>query len=1585
MKAVHARCASARFPRRPSLLWLGLLAMPALVANAGDPRDIAFDCPCRAEWTAGGPGQLGALTLTFGVRSFRTTDSGPLRLTANRSARSFALGGAAESEALAVRSVPAMAVLTGERYTLRVERPESGQPIAVWLFEQAGQRPASAVVGASFWYMHEILVLWPLAGQSGDRIRFVDILTDTDGDGVGDVNEAAAGTSPTNPESRPGESVIDLLALYNDGFRLALDGYPYTQLHHVTALTSAVYRDSGTNLRLRLIGAREIALDASGVADPERVSELLEEHGADLFIRFHMGGTEMGCPSGVGGCATIGSLFRRGYWWGDEIARSVCRGTHSALCAAHELGHNLGLVHSARQGEASGAFRWSRGHYVGDEWGTIMSYGRKVLGGVFSDPRADCNGTACGTPVDVPGGAHAVRSLDLVRFQVAARRAPKPDSDGDGIVDVADALPDDPSEWVDLDGDGIGDVADPDDDNDGVSDADDAFPFDASEWEDADQDGIGDNADEEVLDLSPFRDAALRSAVERALGMEPGAPIGPGDLETLETLAARRAGIRDLTGLETAVNLESVNLFNNEVADVSPLADLPRLSELRLERNRISDLAPLTRMAGLRHLWVNYNPVSDLSPLEELSQLESLFVGTSPGDEDHDFPDLSPLARLTNLRTLFAANVGLADLSFLSGLQELRWLRIPDNPAADLSPLRELRRLWSLDVSGTGVSDLLPLIEHRLGSLDVSRTRVTPKEVLALPGSRELLSLSMRDLGIDDLSWLAEFSRLQGLGLSHNRVRDLSALGDMSELLWVDLRYNELTDVGQLGGLPKLTEVSLDGNRISDVSPLARLSKVIHLGLSENEVSDIGPLARRSLWDLERGYPPALRLYDNPLNPASREKHIPMLESWGVSVYASESSVPNSGVQVPFADPVLRALVAQARAGAWTRVDDPITRESLDWLSHLYAFNAGVSDLAGLDAAGNLVYVFLGSNLVSDLTPLTALEELEGLDLGNNLVSDIGPLVKNPAIGEDDWITLTGNPLSEESLNVHVPELLERGVQVAVDSVRLLLSPDTRAATFDTTGYFEATLGRNARIALANDASGGLDAELVDGELRVSLSPTATPAATVKVTGTAGDGTTETLDFHLSLRQVVALLPSAARAAYHGFVRVINHSSKPGRVAIHAVDDRGRWYGPVTLTIGADATVHFNSEDLEHGNAAKGLSGGIGPGSGDWRLDLGSNLDIEALGYARTADGFVTALHDLVPRTGANHAVPFLNPGSNSAQVSRLRLVNHGDARAEVSVTGVDDQGRSPGGTVRFTLAAAAARTLTAAELETGEGVSGALGDGAGKWRLQVESPRSVWTMSLLGSPTGHLTNLSGGPVPVVSGAHLVPLFPAAADSAGRQGFVRVINREARGGTVTVTAVDDSGLHHGSVTLAVGAHAAAPFNSHDLEHGNADKGLTGGVGAGTGDWRLAVTADVAIDVFAYIRHADGFVTSMHDAAPEADTRHRIAILNPGSNRAQVSSLRLINPGDASARVTISGWDDHGTSPGGPVRLTVPARAARSYTAAQLEEGAPGLSGALGDGVGKWRLAVTSDRPISAMSLLTSPTGHLTNLSTAPLR
>ena len=467
----------------------------------------------------------------------------------------------------------------------------------------------------------------------------------------------------------------------------------------------------------------------------------------------------------------------------------------------------------------------------------------------------------------------------------------------------------------------------------------------------------------------------------------------------------------------------------------------------------------------------------------------------------------------------------------------------------------------------------------------------------------------------------------------------------------------------------------------------------------------------------------------------------------------------------------------------------------------------------------------------------------------------------------------------------------------------------------------------------------------------------------------------------------VPLLPPAGDAmGRQGFVRVINHSAEAGEVALTAFDDAGNEHGPVTLAIGAGASKHFNTMDLESGNEAKGLSGGVGMGEGSWRLEVESALDAEAIGYIRHADGFLTAMNSVLPmRDGMPWAATF-NPASNNRQASRLRLFNTGDAAADVRIVGIDDAGRSPGGAVSLSLAAGAASVHGAGALESGSGLEGALGDGKGKWRLAVEAPPGIAAMSLMESPSGQLTNLSTAPAHRHGDALVVPLFLSAGDVRMRQGFVRVINRSEEAGTVSIQASDDSAWTYDPVTLSIGAGAAAHFNSDDLELGNAAKGLEGSTGpASAGNWWLALSSDLDIEALAYVRHADGFLTSMHDVAPKRGGVHRVATFNPASNQRQASLLRIVNLGAEPAEVTVKGIDGSGATPEATVKVEVPPGRSLTLDAKTLEEGGDTTEGALGDGASKWRLQITSEQPILVMSLMQSPTGHLTNLSARPMR
>ena len=470
----------------------------------------------------------------------------------------------------------------------------------------------------------------------------------------------------------------------------------------------------------------------------------------------------------------------------------------------------------------------------------------------------------------------------------------------------------------------------------------------------------------------------------------------------------------------------------------------------------------------------------------------------------------------------------------------------------------------------------------------------------------------------------------------------------------------------------------------------------------------------------------------------------------------------------------------------------------------------------------------------------------------------------------------------------------------------------------------------------------------------------------------------------LACGHTVPLAVPASDPVLQSFVRVVNPSRTSGVVALTGYDDTGRRFGPVALSIGAGRTVHLNSSDLEAGNADKGLPEGLGDGTGNWRLALQSSLDLDVLAYMRSKDGFLTAMHDLVPQEGNRHLVATFNPASNYRQVSSLRLINLSGQSAAVTIEGVDDAGQSPGRAIQLSIPPHAARTPTAEELEKGgNGLSGALGDGTGKWRLTVTSDQPIGVMSLLRSPTRHLSNLSTAPA-AGGPSREVPLFPPASHPS-RQGFVRIRNRSGADGTVRIEAVDEDGVRQGPVELSISARSTVHFNSEDLEIGNPDKGLPEGVGSGRGAWRLSFSSDLDIDALAYIRAKGGFLTSMHDLVAQADGKHQIPTFNPGSNFRQVSQLRLMNSSARDIEVVIRGVDDQG-SRSGTVRASVPADGVRTITAEQLESGVgDGLSGGLGDGAGKWTLTASADQAFRAMNLMESPTGHLANLSTNPLQ
>ena len=74
----------------------------------------------------------------------------------------------------------------------------------------------------------------------------------------------------------------------------------------------------------------------------------------------------------------------------------------------------------------------------------------------------------------------------------------------------------------------------------------------------------------------------------------------------------------------------------------------------------------------------------------------------------------------------------------------------------------------------------------------------------------------------------------------------------------------------------------------------------------------------------------------------------------------------------------------------------------------------------------------LNYNLIADISPLAGLTQLRYLELEGNSITDISPLVANTGL-EGGYVYVRENPLSDASINTHIPALQSRWVTVKFD------------------------------------------------------------------------------------------------------------------------------------------------------------------------------------------------------------------------------------------------------------------------------------------------------------------------------------------------------------------------------------------------------------------------------------------------------------------------------------------------------------------------------------------------------------------------
>ncbi|MFC4025251.1 leucine-rich repeat domain-containing protein [Oceanobacillus longus] len=164
-----------------------------------------------------------------------------------------------------------------------------------------------------------------------------------------------------------------------------------------------------------------------------------------------------------------------------------------------------------------------------------------------------------------------------------------------------------------------------------------------------------------------FKDRNLEEAIRNELGID-SREITTKDMEKLLYLYAAGYGIRDLSGIEYAQNLMSLDLYNNFVQDISPLENLIYLNDLILWDNNVSDISVLSNLVNLEYVDLVNNKITDVTPLANLKDLRGIYLEGNP------VKDITALKSLTEMDYLYIWDLPL-DLENTDSLDAIETLK----------------------------------------------------------------------------------------------------------------------------------------------------------------------------------------------------------------------------------------------------------------------------------------------------------------------------------------------------------------------------------------------------------------------------------------------------------------------------------------------------------------------------------------------------------------------------------------------------------------------------------------------------------------------------------------------------------------------------------------------------------------------------------------------------------------------------------------------------------------------------------------------------------------------------------------------
>ena len=322
---------------------------------------------------------------------------------------------------------------------------------------------------------------------------------------------------------------------------------------------------------------------------------------------------------------------------------------------------------------------------------------------------------------------------------------------------------------------------------------------------------------------------------------------------SLVYITLSNVGIEKIEGLKKFTNLKSINLTNNNIKDITPIADIASINNitgLYLDGNK--------NISGNRSDYTK----KELEKINKIGEIldrdgeivlgvEQFRLFTNYKNVKLNYKSLTSLEMLegmTNLNKLDLAGnaITLEDeksQNILKSMKNLRSLNLFQNKKlANIKPINELSSLTDLNLSSTRTFNLAD-IEDILSNVSLSVDNSTFQTIVNCDANK-ITSLKMSWAPIQDIPDMSNLTKLKYLQINNSSsINSLDTIAKLESLevliLNRDSLHNKMFDFSRLTNLNNL---SLEGNSLwsEDLNKLKSLknNKNLNLNLSNNSIID---------------------------------------------------------------------------------------------------------------------------------------------------------------------------------------------------------------------------------------------------------------------------------------------------------------------------------------------------------------------------------------------------------------------------------------------------------------------------------------------------------------------------------------------------------------------------------------------------------------------------------------------------------------------------------------------------------------------------------------------------------------------------